>query len=523
MGEKVETSKTVTYGTTDLEKPGGDVQTQPTPEHGKLTPRLMMSIVAAAMGSFQFGYNTGVINAPEARIKDFMNATDISRDGQEMDVDTQTNLFAVLVAAFAIGGAVGGLLAGLWADYFGRKNGSLINAVIGIGAAALLYFGRMAATYEMIIVGRLVVGFNCGLYTALAPIYLSEIASVNIRGALGVLHQLFVVSGILISQILGFPEILGNKEYWDILLGLTAIPCVVQLIVMPFCPESPRHLLIAKGREQDARTALQSLRGIEDVDAEISEMRIEAEQAQSEAKVSVIKLFQKRSLRMPLLISIVMHLSQQLSGIVAIFYYSGNLFKGAGLDESTATHATSGVGAVMVVMTLVTIPLMDRVGRRTLHLIGLGGMAVSSILITVCLSLLDRVEWFKVASIATSLLFVVFFALGPGSIPWLIVAELFSQGPRSSAISVSVLVNWVANFCVGYAFPQMQKGLGSYSFVPFTVMIILFWIFVFMFLPETKGRTIEEISSIWRKEGGKGDKPRSESYLVSYQKNPDSS
>ncbi|XP_046555295.1 solute carrier family 2, facilitated glucose transporter member 1-like [Haliotis rubra] len=122
-----------------------------------------------------------------------------------------------------------------------------------------------------------------------------------------------------------------------------------------------------------------------------------------------------------------------------------------------------------------------------------------------------------------ALMFVVFFALGPGSIPWLIVAELFSQGSRSSAISVSVLVNWVANFCVGYGFPHMQKGLISYSFLPFTVLLVLFWIFVFMFLPETKGRTIEEISSIWRKEGDKEDqKPRSESYLVSYQKNPDS-
>ncbi|XP_067653598.1 solute carrier family 2, facilitated glucose transporter member 1-like [Haliotis asinina] len=518
MGEKVEVSKT--YGTT--EKAGVDVQSRPTTSTGKLTLRLLMSIFAAAMGSFQFGYNTGVINAPEARIKEFMNATSIARDGQEMDVDTQTNLFAVLVAAFAIGGAVGGLLAGLWADFFGRKKGTLLNAVIGIGAAALLYFGRMAASYEMIIVGRLVVGLNCGLYTALAPIYLSEIASVNIRGALGVLHQLFVVSGILISQILGFPEILGNNAYWDVLLGLTAIPCVLQLIVMPFCPESPRYLLITKGQEHAAQAVLRSLRGIDNVDGEISEMRIEAEQAQSEAKVSVIRLFKKRSLRMPLVISIVMHLSQQLSGINAIFYYSGNLFKGAGLDESTATHATSGVGAVMVVMTLVTIPLMDRVGRRTLHLIGLGGMAVSSILMTVCLSLLDRVGWFKVASIAVSLLFVVFFALGPGSIPWLIVAELFSQGPRSAAISVSVLVNWVANFCVGYVFPQMQKGLMSYSFVPFTVLIILFWIFVFMFLPETKGRTIEEITSIWRKDGDEGDKPRSESYLVSYQKNPNS-
>ncbi|XP_046364522.1 glucose transporter type 1-like [Haliotis rufescens] len=489
------------------------------PAQGKLTLRLVVAICGAAMGSLQFGYNTGVINAPEARIKEFMNATVMSRDGQEMDVDTQTNLFAVLVAAFAIGGAVGGLLAGLWADYFGRKNGSLINAVIGIGAAALLYFSRMTASYEMIIVGRLVVGFNCGLYTALAPIYLSEIASVNIRGALGVLHQLFVVSGLLISQILGFPEIFGNNQSWHVLLGLTALPCVLQLVVMPFCPETPRYLLITQGRELDARKVLESLRGGGDVGGEIAEMKKEAEQAMGDAKISAIMFVQERSLRMPLIISIVMHLSQQLSGINVIFYYSGNLFKGAGLDESTATHATSGVGAIMVAMTLVTIPLMDRVGRRSLHLIGLGGMIVSSILITVCLSLLDRVEWCNGASVAMALMFVVFFALGPGSIPWLIVAELFSQGARSSAISVSVLVNWVANFCVGYGFPHMQKGLMSFSFLPFTVLLVLFWIFLVMFLPETKGRTIEEISSEWKQDRITGQSFRSESYSVSFKKN----
>ncbi|ESO81904.1 hypothetical protein LOTGIDRAFT_198401 [Lottia gigantea] len=493
------------------------------PTEGKVTGRLILAVLAAVSGSFLFGYNTGVINAPEEKIKAFLNSTNIDRDGEPLTVATQTNLFAIIVASFAIGGAVGGLAAGPWADKFGRKNGSLINTIFGIVSAALMFFSKMAESYEMLIVGRLLGGICCGLITGLTPIYLSEIAAQNIRGALGVLHQLGVVSGLLLSQILGFPEIMGTADLWHVLLGLSVIPSVLQLLIFPFCPESPRHLLISKNEEFNARKALTILRGYDNVEQDIQEMKIENEAQKSEAQVNIWKLLTSKSLRMALIISVVMHLSQQFGGITAIFYYSSTNFQDAGLDTNTAIHATSGVGAVMVVMTIVTIPLMDKVGRRTLHLAGLGGMFVSSILITVTLSLKHQVEWFNVATVVFSLVFVVFFALGPGSIPWLIVAELFSQGPRSAAISVSVLVNWVANFGVGYAFPHMKDGLGTFSFIPFTVLLLLFFIFLYIYLPETKNRTFEEITSLIRGEKKaenihKDKNSTRENYLVSYQK-----
>ncbi|XP_050398115.1 glucose transporter type 1 isoform X1 [Patella vulgata] len=487
----------------------------------KITLRLVISVLGAVMGSFLFGYNTGVINAPEAKIKEFLNETNIKRDGTPMSVDTQTNLFAIIVASFAIGGTAGGLLAGTWADKFGRKNGSLLNTICGIASAALMFFCRMSVSYEMLIVGRLLGGICCGLITGLTPIYLSEIASQNIRGALGVLHQLGVVSGILVSQILGFPEVMGTSELWNYLLGLAVVPCVLQLIILPFCPESPRHLLISKQDEANARKALIALRGYSDAEEDILEMKAEDEAQKSEAKVNIWGLLTSRNLRMALILSVVMHLSQQFSGIVAIFYYSSSFFKDAGLDSDTAVHATSGVGAVMVVMTIVTIPLMDKVGRRTLHLAGLGGMFVFSILITLTLTLKHLVPWFNIVTIVASLVYVLFFALGPGSIPWLIVAELFSQGPRSAAISVSVLVNWVANFGVGYAFPHMKTGLGNFSFIPFTGFLLVFFIFIYLYLPETKNKTFEEISSTLRGGGNiREDKnARRENYLVSYKRN----
>ncbi|KAK3095787.1 hypothetical protein FSP39_019092, partial [Pinctada imbricata] len=464
----------------------------------RITAFLSLAVFSAILGSLQFGYNTGVINAPERKIKEFMNESHSIRWGTPIPEDTLISLYSLIVAIFAVGGMIGGLIAGWWADMFGRKFGMLINNAFGFGAAGLMFFSREALSYEMIICGRFLIGFNCGLYTGLTPLYLSEIGTADIRGALGTLHQLGVTIGILLSQILGFPEIFGNGELWHVLLGLCAVPCAIQVLTMPFCPESPRYLLIKKDKESDAHSALVKLRGTTGVEADIHEMKQEHRAMQSESKIGLIHLLRKKSLRMPLLISIVMHLSQQLSGINAIFYYSFSLFTSAGISDDIAAHATSGIGAIMVTMTMITIPLMDRIGRRSLHLTGLAGMFIFSILITISLSFTDEVAWFKIGNVVVSLIYVVFFAIGPGSIPWLIVAELFSQGPRPAAMGLSVLINWISNFAVGYAFPSMQKGLGNFSFLPFTICLLLFWIFIYKYLPETKNRTFEEIVAIWK-------------------------
>ncbi|XP_052084158.1 glucose transporter type 1-like isoform X2 [Mytilus californianus] len=471
---------------------------------GKITGRLMLAVFGAVLGSLQFGFNTGVINAPEGKIKDFMNETHIKRTGEQFSEDTVINLYSLLVAIFAVGGMIGGLIAGWWADFFGRKFGLILNTLPGIAAACLMFFSRHASSYEMVIAGRFLVGFNCGLYTGLTPLYLSEISTPNIRGALGTLHQFGVVIGILLSQVLGFPEVLGTGQNWHVLLGLCIIPCALQLLVMPFCPESPRYLLITKEQEEKALSSLRTLRGTSMVDADISEMKREQSNSRAEAKIGMLHLFKKKSLWMPLVISVIMHLSQQLSGINAIFYYSATLFKSAGVSEITAAHATSGIGAIMVVVSLITIPLMDIIGRRTLHLTGLAGMFIFSILITLSLVFQDQAKWVKIATIVVSLCFVVFFAIGPGSIPWMIVAELFSQGPRPAAMSISVLINWISNFAVGYLYPILQKAIGHYSFLPFTGFLAIFWVFLLKYLPETKNKTIEEISSQWERKPKEG-------------------
>jgi len=208
------------------------------------------------------------------------------------------------------------------------------------------------------------------------------------------------------------------------------------------------------------------------------------------------------TLRAPLVIGIVMQLSQQLSGINAVFYYSTSLFTSSGLSDESAKFATIGIGAIMVGMTLVSIPLMDRTGRRTLHLYGLGGMFIFSIFITISFLIKEMIDWMSYLSVVSILGFVVFFAVGPGSIPWMITAELFSQGPRPAAMSIAVLVNWLANFLVGMGFPSMMNELQNYTFLPFSVFLAFFWIFTYRKVPETKNKTFEEILALFRHGNG---------------------
>lgn len=173
-------------------------------------------------------------------------------------------------------------------------------------------------SYEMLIIGRFLVGVNCGLNTSLVPMYISEIAPLTLRGGLGTINQLAVTVGLLISQILSVESLLGSDNGWPYLLGLAIIPPVLQLILLPICPESPRYLLITRQREFDAREALKKLRNSSDIEEDIAEMKAEEQAQKAEAKITMIQLLRSQTLRKSLIIACLMQLSQQLSGINAV-------------------------------------------------------------------------------------------------------------------------------------------------------------------------------------------------------------
>lgn len=467
--------------------------------HYRVTPFLVFSVTIAAIGSFQFGYNTGVINAPETIIKDFLNSTLSKKLSEPPSKKLLTTLWSLSVAIFSVGGMLGSFSVGLFVNRFGRRNSMLLVNLLAIAGGCLMGFCKMAKSVEMLILGRLVIGIFCGLCTGFVPMYIGEVSPTALRGAFGALNQLGIVIGILVAQIFGLKFILGTEERWPILLSFTILPAILQSAALPFCPESPRFLLINRKEEERATKILRRLWGALDVSQDIQEMKDESVRMSQEKKVTVLELFRSRSYRQPIFISIVLQLSQQLSGINAVFYYSTGIFKDAGVKEPI--YATIGAGVVNTIFTVVSVFLVEKVGRRSLHMAGLGGMAFCSILMTVSLLLKDKYSYMSYVCIAAILIYVAFFEIGPGPIPWFIVAELFSQGPRPAAMAVAGCSNWTSNFMVGLLFPLAADALGAYVFIIFAVFLIIFLLFTFFKVPETQGRTFEDITRAFEGRG----------------------
>ncbi|XP_051576929.1 solute carrier family 2, facilitated glucose transporter member 3-like [Myxocyprinus asiaticus] len=483
----------------------------------QVTCCLIFCVSTAVIGSLQFGYNTGVINAPDKKIKDFFRNVTLVRTGEPMHASTVTTVWSIAVAIFSVGGMIGSLCVGALVNKFGRRKSMLLSNILALIGGGLMGLSNMCTSYEMMILGRLVIGVFCGLCTGLTPMYVGEIAPTALRGAFGTLHQLGVVIGILVAQIFGLESLLGSQDLWPLLLALTVLPAVLQSVMVFFCPESPRYLLINLNQEEEARQVLMRLRGHSDVEDDIREMKEEATKMAMEKKVSIPELFRNPAYRQPIIVSIILQLSQQLSGINAVFYYSTEIFRTAGITGPV--FVTIGAGAVNTVFTVVSLFLVERAGRRTLHMIGLAGMAACALLMTISLKLVNPVgpamengtrllqnstavitseggtSAISILAIASVFGFVASFEMGPGPIPWFIVAELFAQGPRPAAIAVAGCSNWTANFLVGLLFPQLLKLCGPYVFIIFFIFLILFFVFTYFRVPETKGRTFEDIAS----------------------------
>lgn len=457
-----------------------------------LTPYLLYCVSTAVIGSLQFGYNTGVINAPEQKLRMFFQNVSMERYGEPFSQGANTMVWSFAVAIFSVGGMIGSFSVGAMVDRFGRRKSMLLANILALLGGGLMGLSSLSRSFEMVIIGRLIIGVFCGLCTGLTPMYIGEISPTAVRGAFGTLHQLGVVIGILIAQIFGLEFLLGSDLLWPLLLALTILPAVLQSIMLPFCPESPRYLLIVLNKEEEARKALERLRGHEDVQDDVQEMKDEGLKMSSEKKVTILELFRSPVYRQPIVIAIILQLSQQLSGINAVFYYSTGIFATAGVTQPI--YATIGAGVVNTVFTVVSLFLVERAGRRTLHLIGLAGMAVCALLMTISLALVKTNQALSYLAIVAVFGFVASFEMGPGPIPWFIVAELFSQGPRPAAMAVSGFSNWTANFLVGLGFPKLAEVCDAYVFLIFMVLLIFFFIFTFLRVPETKGRTFDEIA-----------------------------
>uniref|UniRef100_A0A3Q3WHU0 Solute carrier family 2, facilitated glucose transporter member 5 n=1 Tax=Mola mola TaxID=94237 RepID=A0A3Q3WHU0_MOLML len=460
----------------------------------RLTATLLTSILAAVLGSLQIGYHTGNVNAPAKIqiIEEFFNHTWRARHNQSIPDHSLTLLWSLSVSIKDFGALLGSLGVKYLADSYGRNSILIVNCLSVVGAC-LMSASKASESFEILILGRLLFGLFCGLVMSLNPLYIQEVSPTNLRGAFATLNQVSFALGILVGmQVAGLETVLGTEHHWSMMLSLSLIPALTQYLVLTFCPESPRYLLLNQREERKAE-ALLRLRGSADkVLAELEEMKGEA--AHTQTGVTIHEFFKKCRYKQPIIIVLVINMGSQLSGFNAIINYSTRMFQ-AKFDE--AKYLTLGVGAVNVTFTLVAFFLMERAGRRRLLLTGFISIAVCNLLMTI----VDSVLVPELRSLQVLLVFCLISAyeLGPGPISWFIAAELFDQPGRPIAMAFTSMLNWGGKFVLALLFPPLlQKICGAYVYLLFMTAALFAFTFTWIRLPETKGRTFDDIAEEFR-------------------------
>jgi sugar porter (SP) family MFS transporter len=446
--------------------------------------RRFVNIAAAitATGGLLFGYDTGVISGALLFIR--------------QDFPLTPFLEGIIVSTLLVGAVVGALSGGPLSDRVGRRPTALLAAVVfGAGALAVAF----APSVAFIIFGRFFLGLGVGLASMIVPLYIAEIAPKERRGALVSLNQLMITIGILLSYIVGV--IFAPIEGWRYMFGVALIPALVLFIGMFGLPESPRWLF-EHGQRDKARQVLGRSRSPEEVDQELQEMREIKDQEQRE-RVSYGELLEP-FVRPALIIGIGLAIFQQITGINTVIYYAPTILQGVGFSEGGAIAATAlGVGVVNVGFTVLSLFLIDRAGRRPLLLIGLVGMTISlGLLGTVFASGATGDDSTVLSGVLATVclgLYIASFAISLGPVFWLMISEIYPLRIRGTAMSVASIANWGSNWLVALTFPVLLATLGGAgSFWLFAILGIVAWIFIYFRVPETKGRSLEEIEASFR-------------------------
>ncbi|XP_032079852.1 solute carrier family 2, facilitated glucose transporter member 9 isoform X2 [Thamnophis elegans] len=452
------------------------------------------SLTGAFGSSFLYGYNLSVVNAPTVFIKKFYNETWERRYNQSITEHSLTLLWTLSVSIFAIGGLVGASIVTPAVKYFGRKRTLLLNNVFAIVAALLMSFSLLAGILEMFILGRFIMGIDAGVSLSALPMYLSEISPKQIRGSLGQITAIFICIGVFSGQVLGLPEIFGKESLWPYLFAMIIVPSTLQVGVLPFLPESPRFLLLEKNDTKAGEKAFQKFLGKSDVSHEIEEIQKESRVERNIQVASVFQLLCDNTKRWQILTVVVMMACYQLCGLNAIWFYTNDIFKGAGLSPETIPYVILSTGAVEILAALFSGLVIERVGRRPLLIGGFGLMVFFFVILTLCMSLQEQAVWLRYLSIFCILAIIASFCIGPGGIPFILTAELFPQSQRPAAFMIAGITNWLCNFIVGLLFPFIQEGLQTYCFLVFAAICLVGATFLFWVLPETKKKTLAEIN-----------------------------
>ncbi|XP_061585091.1 solute carrier family 2, facilitated glucose transporter member 11-like [Cololabis saira] len=455
---------------------------------------LLLAMFATCIGgTFQCGYNISVINAPTGYVQDFINNTWIDRYRTEISENALILLWSTFASMFSVGGLVGVSIGGTLSVKLGRKGTVLANNIFAILGALLLGLSSSAGLFELLIVGRLLCGINAGIGLCVEPMFLGEIAPTALRGAMGMGVSVYLTLGILVGQVMGLKELLGGEEYWPILLASTCIPAFIQLLTLPWFPESPRYLLIDKGDEEACKIALKQLHNSDDWEDALDDIQRERDNLVGFQAKKPWELFADRSLRWQVLTIIILNCAQQLNGINAIYFYTDYIFQQSGIPADKIPYAVVGTGACECLTALTCGFLIESLGRKMLIAGGYILMSICCILFTITLAFQDASPVVPYLSVVCVFAFVLSFGLGPGGVTNILTTELFTQTARPAAFMIGGSVNWLSFSLIGLVFPFIVIELQHYCFLVFCFVCITVASYIVFVVPETKNKSFVEI------------------------------
>ena len=450
---------------------------------GAMTPWLLAVMVVVVFAGGLFGYDQGVISGALAGVKRTFSLSPL--------------LVEVVTSWVTLGALAGSLIGGELADRIGRRPTVLVAAAAFVLGAAVQ---AIAPDVRLLVLGRLAIGAGVGVAAVAAPLYAAELAPAALRGRFVACYQLAITIGIFLAYLVD--GALSGPGAWRWMLGAAAAPGLLLLAAGIAAPESPRWLMKA-GRRADAARQAERIDPKADVARELDAIAGALREERGDAPWT--EMFQPRW-RRPLMIGLGLAVFQQITGINAIIYYADQIFASAGFASPAAqtTATTWAIGAVNVVSTLIAVATIDRIGRRRLLLVGLVGMGLSLVLVGAAfLFVASRGAGGgpSLAGIATLIglvAFIVSFAFSLGPAVWTVINEIFPARIRGRAVALCTATNWGAAFLVSQFFLSLVGALGSApTFWLLALLCVAGWIWIFAVVPETRGRTLEEIEADW--------------------------
>jgi len=442
-------------------------------------------VLIAAIGGLLFGYDTAVINGANELL------------AKEFSINVKSAEYGWACSSALVGCIIGAGCAGFMGDFLGRRKSLMICAILFAVSAVGSALPRSVNEF---VIYRIIGGVGVGAASMLSPMYIAEISPARLRGRLVSLNQLAIVIGILLAfflnyfiQAYGTGRIVDGQAWnevngWRWMFGSETLPAVLFLFLLMLVPDSPRFLM-ARGQEASARAVLGKVASGDEVDRQIGE--ISAALAQEQGTLGELL---RPGIRLALLIGILLAIFQQWTGINAIMYYSTSVFKQAGFTNDTAFISSVAVGATNLAFTLVGIALVDRLGRKPLLIAGASVQAIALAVVAVAFAS-GAQGWWVLAAV---LVFVAAFATSLGPVTWVVISEIFPTKIRGRAMSVAILVLWIACYVLSQTFPMLLDAIGaSGTFGIYAGVSILCVLFVAIVIPETKGRSLEEIESSW--------------------------